>query len=233
MKKLLLLLICVFFILPVSAEPRIISITGESEFEVDADIINISFSIENQDETSSSKANEKVSVVAQTVIGKLVGLGISEEDIRSPSFNYEWDRDYDADCPGEHFPYVGRGMTLKLTDIDKYTDVIDILLNSGVTSIDEIDSEISSFDEQNNEAMKLAILDAKEKAKFYVESFDGKLGGIYRIGKNQSNYNRWGGDAEEIVVHGTRSSRAHEKPYKFRPAPVTIEASIYVEFEIK
>ena len=233
MKKLLLItLMCV--VLPVnSAEPRLVTITGESEFEVAADIIEIEFSINNQSEVNLAKGNEKVNGIAQVIIGKLVDLGISEKDIYSPSFNFENDRDYDRDteCPGDYYPYVSRRMSVKLKDIDKYTDVIDLLLENGATSIDDINSEISNFDSQNNEAMRLAILDAKKQAKYYVESFGGKLGRIHRIGKRKSTYNRWS-SREEIVVTGTRASRAKVRPYKFRPSPVTVEASIYVEFEI-
>ena len=232
--KTFLLIALMFFVLPVTAEPRLVSITGESEFEVEADIINIGFSITNQSETNLSKGNEKINTIAQAVIGELVALGISEEDIYSPSFNFERERrSYDdKECLGEYYPHVSRRMNVQLKDIEKYTDVIDLLLKNEVTSIDDINSEVSDFDKQTNEAMNLAILDAKRQAKFYVESFGGKLGKIYSIGRKNSSYDRWG-NSEEIVVTGTRNTLPRKvQPYKFKPAPVTIDASIYVEFEI-
>ena len=232
MKKFLLItLMCV--VLPVnSAEPRLVSITGASEFEVDADIINIDFSINNESEVNLAKGNEKVNGIAQVIIGKLIELGVSEKDIYSPFFNFENERRYhdETECPGEYYPHVSRRMSVKLRDIDKYTDVIDLLLENGATRIGDIDSEVSNFDEHSNEAMKLAIQDAKQQAKFYVESFGGKLGKIHRIGKKESDYNRYG-NTKEIVVTGTRNT-LQVKPYKFRPSPVTVDATIYVEFEI-
>jgi len=233
MKKLVLITL-MFFTLPVIAEPRLVSVKGESEFEVDADIINIEFSIANKSEISLTKGNEKVNAVAQIIIEKLVALGINQNDIYSPSFNYQSDRDYDEnECPGEYYPYVSRDMSVQLKNIEKYTAVIDLLLENGVTSIDEINSEISGFDKQNNEAMNLAIDDAKRQAKFYVESFGGKLGKVHSISNRNSTYGEWD-SYDEIIVRGIRASGVSTKlqPYKFVPGPVTITASIYVQFEI-
>lgn len=232
MKKILLVLPLLLLTFAANAQPRIISVTGEASFEREADMIEISFNITNLNNTDLHKAKKEVDQVSQNVIAALVGLGVSEKDIYSPDFLFHYEQQTDDDdCLTAYLPEVDRGMWLRLRDIELYATIIDTLLENGVTKIDDVRSELSDFDEQKKAAMLLAIKDAKDQATFYVENFGATLGKVHRIGKKSASYDGYGN--ERIVVMGTRNRNKVKKPYSFKPNPVDIEASVYVEFEIE
>jgi len=232
MKRLLLILSLVSFSLTVQADTRIIAVTGAASFEREADVIEVSFYVKNINKTDLSEAKKEVDAISQKAVAALVELGVSEEDIFSPEIRIEYEQDYDkGDCPQKYLPIVFRSMGVTLRDIQLYTKLIDTLLESGVTGIDDVESQLSDIEQHEKKAMSMAIQDAKDQAKFYVESFGGRLGKVHSIGRKSSGRD-YGYGAEQIEVYGTRNRLKVKEPYNFRPAPIDVDASVYVEFQI-
>lgn len=229
----------IFFIsmlvLPIIAwsEPRLVAIKGFGSVEVEADTIEMSFSVANTNYKNVDEAKQDVEKRSGNIVVALIKLGISEADIVSPHFEVDVERNYrDRECPDSWVPEVTRYMDLTLKDISKYGRVLDVLVKNGVTRVESVEPGILDSKTYEKKALTVAIENAKVQAKFLAESFGARLGKIHNIGERKYRNNS---NLEEVVVSGIRASlpERDDMPYEFKPGKVEIEADIYVEFELE
>ena len=222
---LLTALVCCF----ANATPRIIAIEGKGRIEFQAEVIRIYFSVYNQSEKDVKKAKDMVEKTSKSVVQGLLQLGVDEQDIFSPSFTVDLDTSFDERCSNGFTPIVGRDMEVLVRDVSLYRQVIDLIVDRGVTGIGLVESEVADIKKYERQAMLAAIADAKEQATFLVENLGGELGKVYSIGRKRVRTNS---NLEEIVVSGIRASQTNDIPFDYQPEPVEVSAEIYVEFEI-
>ena len=214
----------------VLADQKVISVIGKSEFEHDAELINIHFSVANQTKKNTTEAKNEVDNITSKIIRSLLTLGVKEKDIVSSAFRVDSNRPYRNNCPQALVSVVERNIELRLKDLTLYRSAVDTIVNNGATSIRDIQSELMNRKKYEQKAMKEAIRDAKEQAKFLVEGFEATLGGVHRIGERTIQHN-------PRIQEAFARSRIKEtpglvEPYEFRPMPVVIHAQVHVEFEI-
>lgn len=212
------------------AEMRLVSVTGSATIEVPADIVRIGFSVENRDIADTNKAKDRIDELSNRVLGTVYKLGIKEEDITTDGFYLEQDPEYEEECIKSYIPMVGRTFELTLRDLTKYNSIINALVESGISEIDSSRVDVSNRSEIENKAMAQAIKDAKSQAAFLAESLDAKLGAVHKIGHRRTNSSTY---LEEVMVASLRSTSNKYEHLNFSPAPIEVNASIYVEFEIK
>lgn len=230
MNKLLLGLFLTIFTVSAFSEARTISIEGESSFKYPAEMIRVDFAVYNQSEQDVKKAKIKVERASAAIVNSLVQLGVSEEDITSPSFTVDMNNQYDRNCPNGYVPVVGRDMEVLIKDIKQYRKVIDALVDNGATKIGRVESEVANMETYENKAMLAAIEDAKKQASFIVTNLGGELGKVHSVGQKSVNHHPF---LKEIAVSAMRASPGDEVPYDFKPQPVEVSARIFVEFEIR
>ena len=212
------------------AEKRLVSVTGSATIEVPADIVRIGFSVESRDIADPNEAKGRVDKTANGVLAAVYELGVAKEDITTDGFYLEQNTDYEDECDNSNMPLVGRAFELTLRDLTKYNSVINALVESGISEIDSSRIDVSNRSEIENRAMAQAIRDAKSQAAFLAESLDAKLGAVHKIGHRRTNSSTY---LEEVMVSGLRRSSSKYEHLNFSPAPIEVNAGIYVEFEIK
>lgn len=212
------------------AEKRLVSITGKAVIEVPADIVRIGFSVESRDIADTKKSKSRVDQVSNGVLAAMYDLGLGEEDITTDGFYLEHSSDYEEECDSSRNPLVGRSFELTLRDLTKYNLVINALVKSGISEINSSTIEVSNRAEIENKAMAKAIENAKSQAALLVEKLDAQLGPVHKIGHRRTNSSPY---LEEVIVSGLRRSSNKYEHINFSPAPIKVNASIYIEFEIK
>ena len=215
------------------ANSRLISIKGYGTIEVEADVINISFSVANTDSKDIATAKRDVEIRSSKIVDALLELGVSAEDISSPNFHVAAEPRYgDDDCLQYWRPEVERVLEVRIKEISKYGAALDALVSNGVSSVDTVEPEVFDIKKRELDALSVAIEDAKQQAAFLAKSFGETIHGVYSIGERKYR-NRHG--LEEIVMTGIRASKRKndEMPYEFKPGKIIIEADIYVEFELE
>ncbi len=220
-----------FFSSSLYAEGRLIAVRGFAEIEVVPDVILMNVEVSKSSKDNATKAKSELDALASRIASGLIKLGISENDISSSTLMMEKDYDYIND-KRIFIGYVfNRDIDVVIRDVSKYSKVVQVLVDEGVTAIKYVESDISDRDALEQKALAAASSKAKEKAGFLAKQFGAKLGPVYTIGKQDVDSE--GITLEEIVVTAQKRTSDETVLYEFNPAPIKVESSIYVEFELE
>ena len=229
MKKTIFLLVALLVTVSATAAPRLIAVNGKGSFEQEADMIRVSFAVVSQDESDLEEARAQVESSAKRIVKALVGLDVSEDDIRSVDFTVNMRENFGrGDCPAPA-PVVSRTVEVLIREIKNYQKVLDALVQNGANRISRVTAELSDEKALERKALLAAMQDAKEQAKFLVEGLGAKLGRVHSIGERQAHRRPF---LEQVAMRAS-ASESDAEPYEFKPQPVEVNATIYVEFEME
>ena len=214
-----------------SPVPRIISVEGHGEFEVEPDIVHIHYLVAQIDKQDVAVAKAKVDMIASQSVHALMELGVEENDIQSSAFGVEPVRDYNR--PGEPEGHrVYRRIEVVLRNVDDYGRAIQALVDSRVSEITRIKPDVSNDAELRRQAMASAAKDARDKAAFLASQFEADLGKVHQIGR-QTLQRQF--DMKEVMVSAARSEQPQTQIplHEFEPGKVKVTSDVYVEFVLQ
>lgn len=162
---------------------RTIVITGTSSLSVKTDYVRIQFDIDKR-----NLSYEKTLLILTEQINKILEVvqrnGFSKGDLKTSNFNIEKDSKYDKKKESYYFVGYRAKETLILSfPIDNKK--INCILSDICTEIKDVEFNISFYchnpNKYENELIKTAVEDAKEKAVLITEAIGVKLKEIERI----------------------------------------------------
>jgi uncharacterized protein YggE len=166
-----------------------ISVAGEGEVFAVPDTAEISFSIRNEAKTLTP-AQKVVSEKVAQALALLKDQSIEEKDIKTQSYTSYPKYDYGSTevvcmaigCPAPRpstpviVGYeVSQMITVKIKDTEKVGSILEGLAKIGVSDMNGPNFTIGDEDALNAEARKLAIEDAKQKAKILAKDLDVRI----------------------------------------------------------
>lgn len=152
-----------------------IQVVGEGTEATTPDKAVISVSILQEEEEDYKKAQQAVNTVANKLLSDLEHLKIDKKDIRTDLVRLNKTYDYNL----KKYKYSAtQSFNIVLQDLNKYGEVMNTILASGVNRIDDVKLEVSNSTELENEARKNAIKNAKEKADLYAEAMQVEIIGV-------------------------------------------------------
>ena len=187
-KPFTLFILTVLCTLPLWAQAqnlRQVSVTGNGEALVDADIAIVHLAAQSQQRTSAA-AKEEVDHQVNEVIATLESIGLTPDDLSagqislSPRYDYRNNRQEFAGY------FASRSIQVEITDLDILNDFLDAALAQEIGNINQIEYRSSQEQEAKELARELAIADSKEKAEYLAEAYGVDLGAIISI-SYQSN----------------------------------------------
>ena len=254
--SLLLLILSVFFIIRIvdhlkNGHPSRISdfntitVYGTGEVQAVPDIAKVSFSITNTAETVEL-AQDAVTKIEADVLSALKSQGVEDKDIKttSSSFYPKYEYRYDApqlECAGYGCPpnpgrnvivgyEVSERIEVKVRNTDSVGEIIQELGTLGVSSLSGPNFSIDDEDILKIDARRIAIEDAKEKAKVLSKDLGVRLGKVV-------SFNEGGGYypisyAREEMAMAMDSSAMNAAP-SLPKGENTISSSVTIIYEIK
>ncbi|MCG8434573.1 MAG: SIMPL domain-containing protein [Gammaproteobacteria bacterium] len=157
-----------------------ISVTGHAQMEVKPDVFH--FSAEISDTAGSAAiAKAEVEKRVRAVFAVTDRLRIPRNDTRAadyviyPEYRYE---NNERRLLGYR---VTRRIAVKLQKLESYADLMNGLVNAGVTQASAARPDVSNRDALQAEVRLLALDDARKKAAALAKRAGTRLGGIYRI----------------------------------------------------
>ena len=174
-----------------------ISFTGHGEISAVSDIANISFSI-SQDAKTVKEAQDSVAQIEKKSLDFLKTSNVADADIKTTnaSFYPKYENQIQAPCtqygcPPSRSVVVGytasENISVKIRKVDDAGKIIQGLGTLGVSNLDGPNFAIDKEDDFKNTARKLAIDDAKTKAKELAKELGVRLGKIASFNEN-GNY---------------------------------------------
>ncbi|MBQ3450726.1 MAG: SIMPL domain-containing protein [Selenomonadaceae bacterium] len=209
--------------------PPIIIVSGEGIVEAQPDRATISVGVLTRAKNPSEvqAANAKA---ATSVINSIVALGIERKKISTG--NYNFNPVYRHTDNGKRILdgyEATNSVTIIVDDLNLVGKVIDAALNHGANQVNSLNFGLRNKTAYQDEALRLAVLDAKRKAEIAVAALGKSIVGVRNVSINSSsvsaprNYKMSRAMAED-------SAAAFETPIE--SGTLTCSANVHVEFEI-
>lgn len=175
-------------------QQRTINVSGTADVMVAPDEVDISVGIETRS-VDFKKARSENDENSKKVIELTKKFGIDSKNVQSdyirtyPIYNYEQHTETSkVSCYN-----VQKRIVIKLKDISKFEALTSELMNNGVVMIQNIEFRSTELAKYKNEARKLAVRAAKDKAKLLASELGSDIGKPVTINEEQIDNYTWYG----------------------------------------
>jgi uncharacterized protein len=156
--------------------PPAISVTGEATVSVAPDQAQIDGGVTSDGKTAR-EASEANNAAMGKVLLALKGAGIEEKDYQTSRLSLQ--PQYAPNRTGSS-PITGyrasNRVTIRLRDVTKVANVIDVLVSAGANDIGGINFTVSQPSKHLDEAREKAVADARRKAEIFAKAAGVTLG---------------------------------------------------------
>lgn len=208
-------------------DSQVITVTSRETVRVVPDMAEIIYAVTTQNKDAAvcqSENGEKLNQLVET----LKGLGIEETSIQTSNFDmnprYDWER---------NGAIVGYEATTQVIvsdiELDQAGVVMTKSVESGVNEIRSVSFLSSHYDESYQEALKLAVAQAQEKAQALADASGCTLGRAVHITEYSANDNT----RYENQVMRSAVKEAAAADMAVMPGEIEVEASISVDYAIQ
>ena len=227
----LTLLIVMMFCATTFAEeihPPIISVSGEGFVEVTPDRATISVGVITREKNPSAvqTANAKA---ATSIINSIVALGIERKKISTG--NYNFNPIYRHTDNGKRILEgyeATNSVTVIVDDLNLVGKVIDTALNHGANRVNSLNFGLRNKTAYQDEALRLAVLDAKRKAEIAASALSKSIVGIRTVSINSSRVDA----PQNYKVSRSMAMEDSVAETPIESGTLTCSANVHVEFEI-
>lgn len=171
-----------------AATTNTVSFSGEGKVVSKSDIALVNLSIVTESATSKS-AQDNNSKKSKAVVDFLKKQKIEEKDIKTTSYNiYPQYRYPENDKPAINGYQVNQTMEIKIRNLDNVSAILDGVVSAGTNQINSLSFQIDEPEQLKAEARKMAINDAKKKARELEKELGIDLGKIINFSENTGGF---------------------------------------------
>lgn len=207
-------------------KPPTISVSGEGFVEVAPDRAVISVGVVTRDKNSSNvqAANAKA---AGSIINSIVALGIERKNISTGNFSFYPMRNGDRNTIDGY--EATNSVTIIVDDLNLVGKIIDAALSHGANQVNSLNFGLRDKKIHENEALRLAIADARRKAEVAASALGKTIVGVRNVSINSSSV---------VTPRNAKLARAMAEDSINVETPIesgTVQcsASVHIEFEIR
>lgn len=200
---------------------RTITVNGSGRSAAAADLAVLTLSV-STDGATPREALDKNNAAMQSVIDALKSLGYGVTDIQTSGLGLN--PTYDTSGPvSKLIGYqASNGVTLKVKDISRLGEILDLAVNAGANRIDGLSFDIANKDAALAEARIAAIKDARAKAELMAGALGATIGRPVTVSESWSS--------NQPVAMQTMNAAAASVP--IATGQVGLEAQVSVVFEL-
>lgn len=177
---------------------NVITVIGSGEVFAIPDIVSFSFTISEEAKTVA-EAQAKATKKTNSAIEILKDNGVEEKDIKTTAYNInpKYQYDYNEICPSWGCPppnqtisgfEVSQTVSVKIRDTEKGGRILTLIGETAPSYVSGLNFEIDDIESVKAEARKLAIEDAKAKAKILSKNLDVKIIGLVSFSEQSGGY---------------------------------------------
>ena len=231
MKKLLLLLICLF--LPClalaeetvfAAEGATITVTGSAVVTLEADYARISVGVSTKAKTVEEASQENTACI-HAVIAALKEAGVAEEDIATSNYYVNAEYDYSLGGQRQSGYNVTNQLTVIIRDMAHIGATLDKATAAGANNIYNIEFLSTQADKAQDEATAHAVQDAMRKAQLLADAAGLELGGILSLTESTGGV--------YVTARNYAFKDAVATSNSILPDDTSVSASVTIIFELK
>jgi len=167
--------------------PPAISVTGEANVSVAPDQAQIDAGV-TSDAKTAREASDAINAAMGKVLLALKGVGIEEKDYQTSRLSLQPQFATSSKAaerpPGIVSFRASNRVTVRMRDVTKVANVIDVLVGAGANDIGGINFTVTRASKHLDEARKKAIADARRKAEIYAKAAGVTLGSPLSISED-------------------------------------------------
>jgi uncharacterized protein len=190
--------------------PAAISVTGEASVSVPPDLAQVDGGV-----TSDGKTAREASDANNAAMGKVLlalkGAGIDEKDYQTSRLSLQ--PQYAPNRSGSS-PVVGyrasNRVTIRVRDITKVANVIDVLVGAGANEVGGINFMVSQASKLLDDAREKAVAEARRKADIYAKAAGVTLGEPLSISEEGSSVPVYRGKMAAPMAAGAQVAQGEE-----------------------
>jgi hypothetical protein len=222
-----------------SAEPRLVTVTGDADVRVVPDEVILTLGVETWDENLDVAKQENDARV-ERLLALAARSGIQSQHVQTDHLSIEpryTDEYVKRDFIGF---FVRKTVVITLRDMAAFEDVLSGALQGGATHVHGIEFHTTELRKYRDEARSLAIQAAREKAEALAAELGQTVGQPHAIHEDQgswwSSYNwwwgaRWGGGMAQNVIQ--ESGGGAPEDGSLAPGQIKVNARVTVSFEME
>jgi uncharacterized protein YggE len=155
--------------------PPAISVTGEATVSVPPDQAQIDGGVTSDARTA--RASDANNAAMAKVLLALKGAGIDEKDYQTSRLSLQPQYAPNRSGPSPVVGYrASNRVTVKLRDVAKVANIIDVLVGAGANELGGINFVVSQASKLLDDAREKAVADARRKAEIYAKAAGVTLG---------------------------------------------------------
>lgn len=242
MKKLalifaLLLLVAGSTLAQTNIEPPLITVTGQAEVRVPPDEVLFTLAVENVDKDMLI-ANQRTDASVKQILAIAHKNNVKPEDVQTsqisvqPKYNTD-DMDYDARNRVKRVLIgyeVSKTVVIRLRDISRFDELLADVLKAGITRLSNLQFMDSQIRKHRDEARRMAIRAAREKAQLLAGEIGQSIGLAYSITEYTPDYGRASGTYQNAT---TTAGEPSESESAISPGSLSVTAQVTVRFRLQ
>ncbi len=164
--------------------PPLVSVTGVGEVKVQPDEIVLNVGIDVRDKSLDVARKQSEERVA-ALLAYLKKAGIDPKNIQSTNINVypNYTGEYSQ---SPEFYMTQRSVTVTIKNVNKFDEILTGIYKTGANRVDGIEYRTSELQKYREQARKLAMQAAKQKATALTAELGAKVGRVYSINENSS-----------------------------------------------
>lgn len=217
--------------LAAAAEPNTIAVSGMAEQEVAPDMAYIDVGINVRADDAETARTQEAQIASQ-IRRALLGLAITDNDLQNTSYYLYQEYKVDRNGVRTADKYVlDSSIKVTVKDLDKLSQVIDNVVESGATNISNITYALSTQNIIQRQLLATAVENARDKAAVVANAGSRTLGNMLSADINSF-------DGGTIVAYGANKLRSTTNlaedgvATKLSPGKIKLNARVQVLFSL-
>ena len=216
-------------------EPPLITVTGQAEVRVPPDEVVFTLAVENVDK-DMVVAGKRTDESVKQILAIARKNNVKPEDVQTSHISVQPKYNTD-DLPYESRDKVKRVLVgyevaktvaIRLRDISRFDDLLADVLKAGITRLSNLEFRDSQIRKHPDEARRMAIRAAQEKAKLLAGEIGQSIGPAYSITEEG------GGDYSRSMNQNltTTSGASSDSESATAPGTISVTAQVTVRFRL-
>jgi uncharacterized protein YggE len=216
-------------------EPPLITVTGQAEVRVPPDEVLFTLVVENVDK-DMVVANKKTDDSVKQILLIARKHNIKPEDVQTshisiqPKYNTD-DLEYEARRNVKRV-LVGyeaaKTVAIRLREIPRFEELLADVLKAGITRLSNLQFRDSQLRKHRDEARRMAIRAAQEKATLLAREINQSIGPAYSITETSTEYR----PSATVQNVSTTFGDAAEGDSALAPGTISVTAQVTVRFRL-
>lgn len=218
-----------------NTEPPLITVTGQAEVRVPPDEVVFTLAVENIDK-DMVVAGKRTDESVKQILAIARKNNVKPEDVQTSHISVQPKYNTD-DLPYESRDRVKRVLVgyevsktvaIRLRDISRFDDLLADVLKAGITRLSNLEFRDSQIRKHRDEARRMAIRAAQEKAKLLAGEIGQSIGPAYSITEESGvDYSR---SMNQNVT--TTSGASSDNESATAPGTISVTAQVTVRFRL-